>query len=386
MGKNNKNKGFTLIELVISVAILAIVTAPILNAFVIAAKNTSTANARQIANNHAESVMEKFKATSFEMLTEEFTLIDKAVIADNEGTKYYYYDVATDSYVFSVPGSELSGGASDNFRVDVTMKPEKYDAPDLADVDGTKTAMLISEVYRYDENALIELTALANAKDDSLKDDQFDKIDASGNPNASLSENIRDNIVREVYIEIMYGTGTAPYSVLVDVSYSCRIGSALTVSKVYQKVFLNNYENVPDVLMFYAPYQYTTPGLYRDKIIVNNSIPNDVILAAGKKSKVYISNQEVSAISGCTLKYQAGGGNIVIKENNLEKDIYSDNLTTGLRNTEVLLSESITGAPSGETNSLVGKKEAVKIYGLTVDVFWNGEITNTMVSTTDGQN
>ena len=369
MGKNNKNSGFTLIELVISVAILAIVTAPFLNSFVIAAKNNSTANARQIVNNHGESVMEKFKATSFEMLTEEFALVDKAVIADKEGTKYYYYDVATDSYVFSVPGSELSGGASDNFRVDVTMKPQNFDAPDLADVDGTKTAMLISEVYRYDENALIELTALANAK---------------GYNDSNLSETIRDNIVREVYIEIMYGTGTTPYSVLVDVSYSYDLGSE-TISKVYQKVFHNNYENVPDVLMFYAPYQYTTPGMYRDKIIVNNSIPNDVILAAGRKSKVYIANQEVSAVSGCILKYQVGGGNIVVKENNVEKNIYSDDLTTGLRNTEVLLSESIQ-APTGQTNSLVGKKEAVKIYDLTVDVYWNGKLSNTMVSTTNGQN
>ena len=379
MGKNSNDKGFTLIEVVVSVAILAIITAPFLNSFVIAAKNNATANARQIVTNHSESVMEKFKATSFEMLTEEFTLIDKAVMGDHEGEKFYYYDSVNDYYVFNVPGTELTGESSSKYNVQVTMKPEKYDAPDLADVDGTKTAMFISEAYKYDDSVLTELEAQMNAIPDAQKYGNY----RSTNTNAA--DNLKKNIVRTTYVTISYTTGTTPYAVQLDVLYECNVGASAKVSKKYEKIFLNNYENVPDVLMFYTPYPYTSAG-HLDKVIVNNDIPEGNI-PAGEKCRVYVANQKVSQQAGLYLFYNTdSSGNFIFQEGFANKNIYSDSVLDGLSKTEVYLSDSIKTNLVGQTNSLVGKKEAVKIYDLTVDVYWNGELSLSVNSSTDGQN
>lgn len=377
MGKDNKNKGFTLIELIISVAILAIVTAPFLNSFVIAAKNNAAASAKQKVTNYSENVMEKFKATSFEMLTEEFTLIDKAVVADHEGEKYYYHDPVNNCYVFSVPGTELTGQSSSGYRVDVKMTPHSYEAPNLADVDGTKTAMLISEAYRYDELAQTELVAQASSIADGVKYDGF-KTSTTGWDTAIIN-----NIKREMFVYIRHNisNGTVPYTVEVDVKYSCQIGSSTTIEKVYSKLFTNNYEDVPDVLMFYTVYPERTSG-YKDVIHIENFIPDSQILAAGKKCKVYIANQK---IANSSLTYSmAGDSNIVVSENGSKKNIYA---TSGavLCNTEVLLSESITNNV-GVDNSLVGTREAVKMYEVTVDVYWKNELVSTIISSTDGQN
>ena len=91
MNKEN-NKGFTLIELIVSVAILAIITAPFLNAFVIAAKNNAEANVKQNVTSHAESIMERFKAESFETLSGKYDFIDLGAIDAYKGKNYYYYD------------------------------------------------------------------------------------------------------------------------------------------------------------------------------------------------------------------------------------------------------------------------------------------------------
>lgn len=377
MGKDNKNKGFTLIELVISVAILAIVTAPFLNSFVIAAKNNAAANAKQKVINYSESVMEKFKATSFEMLTEEFTLIDKAVITDHMNEKYYYYDPVDNCYVFSVPGTELTGASSSDYRVDVKMTPHEYDAPNLADVDGTKTAMLISEAYRYDELAQIELRSQASSIADGSK------YTAYRTTTNNWDTNLINNIKREVFVYIRYDSsnGTVPYTVEVDVKYSCQIGSSKTIEKVYNKLFTYNYEEVPDVLMFYTVYPNHASG-YKDVIYIENFIPDNQIIAAGKKCKVYISNQKISSAS---LNYSmASDSNIVVSENGNKKNIYADSGSV-LRNTEVYLSESI-GNNTGVTNSLVGKRKSVKMYEVKVDVYWNNDLASSITSSTDGQN
>ncbi len=379
MGKNSNDKGFTLIEVVVSVAILAIITAPFLNSFVIAAKNNATANARQIVTNYSESVMEKFKATSFEMLTEEYTLIDKAVMDDHQGEKFYYYDSVNDYYVFNVPGTELTGESTSNYNVEVKMKPQKYDAPDLADVDGTRTAMFISESYKYDDSVLTELEAQMNAIPNAQKYTSYRST------NVGAAENLKKNIVRTTYVTISYTTGVAPYAVQLDVLYECGVGASAKVSKKYEKIFLNNYENVPDVLMFYTPYPHVSSA-HLDKVIVNNDIPAENI-PAGEKCKVYVANQKVSQQSGLYLYYNTdSSGNFIFQEGFTNKNIYADNVLEGLSKTEVYLSDSIKTNVIGQTNSLVGSREAVKIYDLIVDVYWNGNLSYSVTSSTDGQN
>ena len=78
--KNLNNYGFSLIELLISIAILAIVIAPLLNNFVIAAK--VSAKARKIQNETllAQNIMEDIKSKSIEDIAEEYNYPDPGII------------------------------------------------------------------------------------------------------------------------------------------------------------------------------------------------------------------------------------------------------------------------------------------------------------------
>lgn len=59
-----KNSGFTLVEVLVAVAILAVVSIPIIQSFVSVAQVNGKARRRMIANTIAESLMEACKSTS----------------------------------------------------------------------------------------------------------------------------------------------------------------------------------------------------------------------------------------------------------------------------------------------------------------------------------
>ena len=59
-----KNSGFTLVEVLVAVAILAVISIPIIQSFVSVAQVNGKARRRMIANTIAESLMEACKSTS----------------------------------------------------------------------------------------------------------------------------------------------------------------------------------------------------------------------------------------------------------------------------------------------------------------------------------
>lgn len=67
MTKNN-NKGFSLIELIIAVAVMAILITPIIRSVAQTLNNSASAKERQYVNDNAELVMEYFKKNSVEDL------------------------------------------------------------------------------------------------------------------------------------------------------------------------------------------------------------------------------------------------------------------------------------------------------------------------------
>ena len=71
MTKNN-NKGFSLIELIIAVAVMAILITPIIRSVAQTLNNSASAKERQYVNDNAELVMEYFKKNSVEDLVSGF--------------------------------------------------------------------------------------------------------------------------------------------------------------------------------------------------------------------------------------------------------------------------------------------------------------------------
>ena len=81
-----KNSGFTLVEVLVAVAILAVVSVPIIQSFVSVAQINSKSRRRQIATTIAESVMESCKAMTMAEFAAQFDYYDSSkfsVIAKN---------------------------------------------------------------------------------------------------------------------------------------------------------------------------------------------------------------------------------------------------------------------------------------------------------------
>ena len=71
---NENNEGFTLLEVLLTVVILALVTAPFLSSFVTASKANLKSKRIQEANELGEYIIEQFKATSVDQLVTTYKL------------------------------------------------------------------------------------------------------------------------------------------------------------------------------------------------------------------------------------------------------------------------------------------------------------------------
>ena len=393
MCKEN-NKGFTLIELIISVAILAIVAAPFLNAFVIAGKSNLNSSIKQKTTDYGESTMEKFKATTFDALTKtgegadegEFEKIDKGLINTYAGQNYYYYDSANKEYVFNLNAQKLTGRSGSGYTAQVKMKPVTYNAPDMADIDGKNSAILVSEVYKNDKTALNELYDYISLVNDADKSNEFKSTNVAEN----IDNAIREKTVRSTYIYVTYDAadGTTPFKLSVSTIYECKYGSGIA-RKNYDDVYSCEFEDVPDILLFYTLYKYNSSVTSKnDMIYVDNQIPDNIIAASGKKCNVYISNQTVAVQNQKKLKYvpNSTDSNIMFQKGGANNSV-TLNATTGVyenSNTNAFMANGIYDYTNvNPINSLVGVKEEVSLYEITVDIMYEGNVKYTLVSTTD---
>ena len=101
MAKTN-NKGFTLIEIVIAVAILSVLLTPILKQFANTLETSRKAKALQEVNEMAGSEMEEFQTVSKEDLNDRYG--DPTIHADLSVTMYdtSANEIATDLTVFCI--------------------------------------------------------------------------------------------------------------------------------------------------------------------------------------------------------------------------------------------------------------------------------------------
>ena len=68
--KKNNNKGFTLIEIIVAVVVLALVVVPLLNGFVTSARVNEKSRRLLNATNAAQSLMEQYADYSIKEISE----------------------------------------------------------------------------------------------------------------------------------------------------------------------------------------------------------------------------------------------------------------------------------------------------------------------------
>lgn len=109
--KEKNNSGFTLVELLVAIAILAIVVTPLLYSFVSGARLNAKSKRIMEATTVAQNVMEDIKATSLEDLLDEvedrqdgtYAITYKNIITDN---KVYRAEVVLDTNLYTAATGE----------------------------------------------------------------------------------------------------------------------------------------------------------------------------------------------------------------------------------------------------------------------------------------
>ena len=129
--KKVNNKGMTLVEVLVAMAVLTVVSLALLQAFVSSVTYNRDAKDKQRGINLAQSIMESYKAYKLEDVCRQFNGVDPFVIYKGSIGGYsesgssvdingVFTPSATNEYTFSMTDVQYDGKVYD---VDITMKP-----------------------------------------------------------------------------------------------------------------------------------------------------------------------------------------------------------------------------------------------------------------------
>ncbi len=172
----NDDRGLTLIELLVSVAILAVIVVPCLSVFVTSARINAKTRESATAIGYATSILEELRGMSISEITEEFGGKEISAEPDGSTADYMYfteYPLDNNSYIGSrkvksmklllsidrVSGNDEEAAASDTvtpegitlsppvlYRVKVTFYDRTAEPETLR--DAKKRAELTSEIVK----------------------------------------------------------------------------------------------------------------------------------------------------------------------------------------------------------------------------------------------
>lgn len=128
-----KNMGFSLVEVLVTMLIIAVISIPIIRTFTSSARVNYNARKLQHATDTAQNVSELFTAYDIDTLVSD----------------YGFKEDGSDVYVKDVKGDE-----DEDFKVKLTLNElESYDIPELKNFFGQGAAVCFKEITRYDTAA-----------------------------------------------------------------------------------------------------------------------------------------------------------------------------------------------------------------------------------------
>ena len=393
----NDNSGLSIVEVLVAVAILAIVFVPLLKTFTQASTINSKAQKLQNVTSLAEGVMEDVKGKSIQELHD--LAVERADVSflplDEDGTltkgnlknvppytvtyenvtatQGITYDavvtIATENYKNKTKGADDIGDVSDaNIR----------ELPQINKVDSNKNAVLSWELNKYDNKAIENLAA---------------ENSVSGSDIATLKDSYKDTAEKYINIEIKEDTDTSSTKVSCEVEYKTGKNASDKSLKylVYTGYFVEPVDSGvsgPDIYLFYTLSENLKDGASNiaDPIKKENIKIEDK--TTGKRHNVYFIVQdginELSTINGSevTINVSGSGYSETISYN--KTSIIPDAITllAGGSTTDDE-SDDVYFFTNLEDKKLFTSKSKDRIYYVTVEIKEHGkpEVLGTYTST-----
>ncbi len=289
--KKLDDKGLTLIELIVTVCIIAVVTAPFLSSFVNASNTNAKASRKQKAATWGQYFLEECKISTLDELKNQYYPSGSYQdLRDTEGAVEGAGTIRIELAQNQMPEAAKKAG----FSAVLTLSPKEYtkDGNQIVDGDGNVTGFS-NYGGRINDTAIPDMTDVDAQKSAVVVQDFFSN-DSDYVARTGLSE---DNFIRNIQTTISYNSARKKFTVKVIANYSPRVGTGTTESyQIYYKEFANNSkdnktgdpetteDDVPDIYMLYPAASNA------DTIQIVNSLPDDTYVA-----DVYIIMQKESA-------------------------------------------------------------------------------------------
>lgn len=306
----NDNSGLSIVEVLVAVAILAIVFVPLLKTFTQASTINSKAQKLQNVTSLAEGVMEDVKGKSIQELHD--LAVERADVSflplDEDGTltkgnlknvppytvtyenvtatQGITYDavvtISTDNYK-STDRSDArkANKLSHNDDIGDVSDANIRELPQINKVDSNKNAVLSWELNKYDNKALENLAA---------------ENSVSGSDIATLKDSYKDTAEKYINIEIKEDTDTSSTKVSCEVEYKTGTASGKSLKYlVYTGYFVEPLISEPagpDIYLFYTLTEKVKDGAgYISEPIKKENIKIED-KTTGKRHNVYFIVQD----------------------------------------------------------------------------------------------
>ena len=403
----NDNSGLSIVEVLVAVAILAIVFVPLLKTFTQASTINARAQKLQNVTSLAEGVMEDVKGKSIQELHDlavddpkvSFLPLDKdgtltkgnlnnvppyTVTYENvTATQGITYDavvtIATENYKNKTKGADDIGDVSDaNIR----------ELPQINKVDSNKNAVLSWELNKYDNKALENLAVENFAPKNSVTDPDI----------ATLKESYKDTAEKYINIEINEDSETSSTKVSCEVEYKTGKNASDKSLKylVYTGYFVEPLASEPagpNIYLFYTLSENVKDGASNiaDPIKKENIKIEDK--TTGKRHNVYFIMQDgvdkLSTTNGSEVTLDISGSGYSESIYYDKTSIFTDAITylagasTPDDESDDVYFFSNLKDKNGNSGELFTSKSKDRIYYVTVEIKEHGksEVLGTYTST-----
>lgn len=271
--KKNSDKGFTLVEVLVAVVVLAIVVIPLLNSFYMASRTNAKAKKLMDATTAAQNVFEELKGEKLDdFITAHSETLEKILDGsgnpqlDEQGKEMYRHILP----ITSNPTGYQMTVDQKTFNVRVTLDPLKYTTKQGDAVKNTEyNSQFFSTISKLDpsSNAFFYTdtgTAFDNAAATALAADAL----------PSSIQTMQDTMSRTIKIEIEYDATSKLCEVFGTYIYYDALGGSFSPA-AREKFYSNNTalsNELSNIFVCYLP-MYSPSGtknLPKEKIIIEN--------------------------------------------------------------------------------------------------------------------
>lgn len=335
MGKSKNNKGFTLTELIIAVAVLGIVISPLVANFIQSARINKKARISLNATNMAQDIMEgasAYTAEEFvEMFESEVTLINKILPATTTG--YTSHGVCNDDgskvsdYYLFADGVEI-GKSKYNLKFHLSTDKTKHKQ------NGKYVANIATINTTYDATGNLGSSEIEAAATEFLSKSSKAGVKTAADFAAVMNRNIEIRIENKDKSGMDYAVGIYR-TYTIPSSYYSTLGITAandTVTRSDANISLLNSTQLPrSVYLYFKGMESTSKSNVTDTITINNNTEKPIT--------VYLIRTQTQAEMTANVLYNQNYGTKVDITSTDFDGVASNNLTKIVSNLRYNLSE-----------------------------------------------